>query len=87
MKRDEHGQYVVPQVGVGPYTYVHDKQRNRQVMRLDGMVVLPVGSRLELPDSPESAEVVGVRLLSPSKNHPAHVCLDVKVPDAYWGEQ
>jgi hypothetical protein len=86
VKRDQHGQYVIPQVGLGGETIVHDKARNQMVMRLQGVVVLPVGATIELPESPESAEVVRVRLLSPSDNHPAHVCLDVKVPGAYWGE-
>jgi hypothetical protein len=86
VKRDERGEHVIPQVKLGGTTVVHDKARNQKVMELDGVVVLPVGSTIELPDSQDSAEVIGVRLLSPVDDYPAHVCLDVKVPREYWGE-
>ena len=86
-KLDEHGQYIIPTHQLGGMTIVHDRQRNVQVMRIQGVVVLPIGAEVELTDPNLSAEVVGVRLLAGTADTPAHVCLDVKVPGEYWDEE
>lgn len=45
-------------------TVIHDRERNRQVMRVQGVVVLPVGAEVELMYPNVKATVIGVRLLA-----------------------
>jgi len=66
-------------------TYIHDRNRNWRLFSLKGVLVLPVGSEIELPYGPQSAIVTGVRLLSVSGVH--QVCLDVEVPQEYYTER
>ena len=68
-------------------TFVHDRVRNRQIMRIQGVVPLPIGAEIELYDPNVRATVVGVRLLAGSAHVPVVVCLDVEVPEAYWEER
>ena len=84
---DEEGIYDPPTPQLGGFTVVHDRNRNRQVMRIRGVVVLPVGAEVELTEPNVNAVVEGVRLLAGSNTLPVHVCLDVKVPGKYWGEE
>lgn len=81
---DEHGTYAPPTPELGSWTAIHDRARNLQVMRIQGVVVLPVGAEVELVDPNVNAKVVGVRLLAGTNRFPAHVCLDVDVPAEYW---
>ncbi len=63
------------------------RARDRQVMRIQGTVVLPVGAAIELTDPNLTATVTGIRLLAGDALTAAHVCLDVEVPGEYWGEE
>ncbi len=62
-------------------TVIHDRAGNRQVMTAQGVVVLPVGSEVELMNPNVNAKVIGIRLLA---GNTATVCLDVEVPDEWW---
>ncbi len=65
-------------------TVVYDRERDRPVLRLGGMVVLPVGATVDLPSS-HAAVVVGVRLRSGASGVEAMTTyLEVDVPAAYW---
>jgi hypothetical protein len=61
-------------------------------MRVEGVVILPIGAEIELVDPNVKARVVGVRLLAgfpprdDREGRPAHVCLDVEVPEEYWSQ-
>ena len=85
-QRDDDGQFVAPKVQLSERTLVYDKERNLHVMWIQGVVVLPVGATVELTNPNVNAEVIGVRLLPGGTSHPVGVCLDVKVPPAYWDE-
>jgi hypothetical protein len=93
MSVDKKGERTTPTIELDRRTLVFDRERNKQVMRLDGVVVLPVGAEIELIEPNVSAIVTGVRLLAgwPTKNgskgNPSTVCIDVKVPAEWWGEQ
>ena len=77
-------EYHAPVRELRPETFVHDRARNRQIMRIQGVVPLPIGAEIELYDPNVTATVVGVRLLAGSTHVPVVVCLDVEVPEAYW---
>lgn len=68
-------------VGLEKQTVVFDLETNGPILRLDGILVLPVGSVIELPDPYSYARVESVRLLTPGG--PAmpgmQVCLDCRV--------
>lgn len=66
------------------YTIVFDMRTQRQVMRIPGVVVLPVGAEIELMIPDVNVTVQRVRLLACSDKVPAHVSLDVEVPPEYW---
>jgi hypothetical protein len=59
---------------------MHDKKGNRPLFRMNGLLPLPVDSKIELPGG-RSARVVGIRLLQPvpENEEPAFLCLDVEV--------
>lgn len=86
-RRDEYGRYIPLELMLDTYTVIHDRVSNRQVMRIRGVVALPVGAEIELTDPNVSAEVTGVRLLAGTDSFPAAICLDVKVPEEYWEAQ
>jgi hypothetical protein len=68
---------------IAPYTVVHDVDENRVLMRIAGVVSLPVGAEIELVDPNINVMVVRVRLLaSPGDGQPMTVCLDVRRPPA-----
>jgi hypothetical protein len=85
--RNADVEYHAPLHDLRPETFVHDRARNLQVMRIQGVVVLPIGAEIELVNSNVTATVVGVRLLAGSDHVPVAVCLDVEVPEAYWEER
>lgn len=62
------------EVGLEPYTVVHDPLANRAIMRIDGHVFMPVGGEIELTNPNVNARVTRVRLLA---GNPAVLCLDV----------
>jgi hypothetical protein len=70
----------IPVKALGDYTLVFDKARNKPILRLAGVLVLPVGSEIELVNPNVNARVVRVRLLAPAPGVPAVRCLDVEVP-------
>jgi hypothetical protein len=77
----------IPVVGIEPRTLVFDRERQRQVMWIDGLVPLPVGTEVELLDPNVSARVINIRLLASVPNiTPSVLCLDCEVPPEYWGE-
>ena len=77
-------EYHAPVQELRPVTFVHDRARNMQIMRIQGVVPLPIGTEIELYNPTVKATVVGVRLLAGSAHVPVVVCLDVDVPEAYW---
>ena len=83
---NEDLEYHAPVHQLRPETFVHDRARNLQVMRIQGVVPLPIGAEIELVNPNVNATVVGVRLLAGSAHVPVAVCLDVDVPEAYWEE-
>jgi hypothetical protein len=85
--RNEDVEYHAPVHDLRPETFVHDRARNRQIMRIQGVVPLPIGAEIELVTPKVNATVVGVRLLAGSDHVPVAVCLDVEVPEAYWEER
>ncbi len=84
---NEDVEYHAPVLELRPETFVHDRARNLQVMRIQGVVPLPIGAEIELVNPNVKATVVGVRLLAGSEHVPVAVCLDVDVPEAYWQER
>jgi hypothetical protein len=85
--RSHDVEYHAPVHELRPETFVHDRARNRQIMRIQGVVPLPIGAEIELYDPNVKATVIGVRLLAGSAHVPVVVCLDVDVPEAYWEER
>ena len=85
--RNPDVEYHAPVHELRPETFVHDRARNQQIMRIQGVVPLPIGAEIELYDPNVTATVVGVRLLAGSAHVPVVVCLDVEVPEAYWEER
>src|SRR5829696_3866192 len=85
--QNEDVEYHAPVHELRPETFVYDRARNRQIMRIQGIVPLPIGAEIELYNPDVSATVVGVRLLTGSEHVPVAVCLDVDVPEAYWEER
>ena len=68
----------IPRYNLGSYTLIHDKDDGCAVMHLNGVIVLPVGTHIELKKPDEYAYVVGVRLLAPdAEDNAVYVCLDV----------
>ena len=82
--RNEDVEYHAPVHALRPETFVYDRARNLQIMRIQGVVPLPIGAEIELVNPHVHATVVGVRLLAGSDQVPVAVCLDVDVPEAYW---
>jgi hypothetical protein len=77
----------IPVVGLEPRTLVFDRARQREVMWIQGLVPLPVGTEVELLDPNVSARVISIRLLGSVPNiTPSVLCLDCEVPPEYWGE-
>ena len=70
---------------LGSYTVVCDSVTGNVVMRIGGVLPLPIGATIEL-DSHYSVPVVGVRLLRPASpvELASILCLDVEVPDDHW---
>src|SRR5215217_4056512 len=85
--RNADVEYHAPVHELRPETFVHDRARNRQIMRIQGVVPLPIGAEIELYNPNVKATVVGVRLLAGSAHVPVVICLDVDVPEAYWEER
>lgn len=67
-----------PTYELGSYTLIHDKDQNQAIMRINGVVTPPVGTRIELEPDGE-VYVVEVRLLAPTPDEKdaMYVCLDV----------
>ena len=75
--RSEDVEYHAPVHELRPETFVYDRARNRQIMRIQGVVPLPIGAEIELVTPNVCATVVGVRLLAGSEHVPVTVSLDV----------
>ena len=86
LHRNQDVEYHAPERELRPETFVHDRARNLPIMRIQGVVPLPIGAEIELVNPNVNATVVGVRLLAGSGNVPVAVCLDVDVPELYWGD-
>jgi hypothetical protein len=84
---NEFGEHIVPSVALEPYTLIFDLERQRPVIRVQGILPLPIGAEIELPEPNLSAAVVQVRLVAGNEGMAAALCLDVRIPPAYWGER
>jgi hypothetical protein len=84
VRLNRRGEYVVPSIPLAEYTVVIDRERNRQVMIIRSVIVLPIGAEVELTDPNVNAQVVGIRLSAGDESLPPTVCLDVRVPEEYW---
>jgi len=77
---------AVPTMELDRVTLIYDRARGRPLLRLRGVVVVPVGATMALPGFARHAVVVGVRLLAGSvpaagaAENAAYVCLDVEFP-------
>ena len=73
----------IPSVGIEKYTVIFDLSSNKPLLRIDGVLVLPVGSEIELPvPQSKNLRVERVRLLTPaSPSEGVAVCLDVRLED------
>jgi hypothetical protein len=82
----EDGTY--PTWPLNDQTLLFGPATNRQVASLDGRIVFPVGSEIELYDSGRNAHgtatVIKIRLLNGTDTVPHQVCLDVEVDDRWW---
>jgi hypothetical protein len=89
--------YTVRTDPIEPKTMVFDLARQREVILLDGILPLPVGSVIELFDQEGSrhadAVVTAVRLLASNHARPrrvgprwfgAQLCLDCEVEARWW---
>jgi hypothetical protein len=72
----------IPLVALAPHTVVFDRKLQVAIMRLHGVVTLPIGAEIELVASKSYARVTGVRLLASVGDAPAMLCLDVDAIDA-----
>ena len=73
----------IPSVGIEKYTVIFNLSSNKPLLRIDGVLVLPVGSEIELPvPQSKNLRVERVRLLTPaSPSEGVAVCLDVRLED------
>lgn len=71
-----------PLVSLAPHTVVFDRRLQVVIMRLHGIVTLPIGSEIELVETASWARVIGVRLLASVGDAPATLCLDVETAAA-----
>ncbi|WP_147447058.1 hypothetical protein [Corallococcus sp. CA054B] len=87
---DASGMHTVPTLKSAKYTVIHDRKNNMALMRINEVVVLPVGTEIELIEPNVNAVVTGIRLLAgrpataTSAGIDVAVCLDVSVPDEWW---
>lgn len=84
IKRNEDNTRATIHPPAPEYTVVFDTLTNREVIRIPGVVVLPVGAEVELMIPDVNVPVRRVRLVACSEKQPACVCLDVEVPSQYW---
>ena len=78
MVQSAEGSGAVPRYDLGAWTVIHDAEENQAIMQLQGVVLLPIGARVELVEPSRDVYVVGARLLAPSPEDGAvYVCLDV----------
>lgn len=71
-----------PLFSLAPHTVVFDRKLQVVIMRLHGVVTLPIGADIELVETKSYARVTGVRLLASVGDAPATLCLDVEAIDA-----
>ena len=62
-----------------PETIVLDRD-GVEVLRIKGVVPLPIGATVQLSTSEVDVKVIGVRLLCAPEGQPAVLCLEVDVP-------
>lgn len=62
-----------------PETIVLDRD-GVEVLRIKGVVLLPIGATVQLSTSTVDVKVIGVRLLCAPEGQPAVLCLEVEVP-------
>lgn len=83
-KFDENGVRLIEERKLEQVTVVFDVKTNNVVLKIEGVVILPLDSIIELTQPNVNAKVVGHRLLPGSDKHPCTIRLDVEVPDEYW---
>ena len=62
-----------------PETIVLDRD-GAEVLRIKGVVPLPIGASVQFSTSNAEMKVIGVRLLCAAEGQPAVLCLEVEVP-------
>jgi hypothetical protein len=62
-----------------PETIVLDRE-GAEVLRIKGVVPLPIGATVQLSTSKVDVQVIGVHMLCAPEGHPAVLCLEVEVP-------
>ena len=62
-----------------PETIILD-MNGAEIVRINGVVPLPIGATVQLGPSMSEAKVIQVRLQCGSTGQPALLCLDVEVP-------
>jgi len=62
-----------------PETIVLDRD-GVEVLRIKGVVPMPIGATVQLSTSTGDVKVIGVRLLCVPEGQPAVLCLEVEVP-------
>lgn len=86
MKYDE---LLAPTLSLEGTTLVMDTATQRQVMWIDGVLPLAVGTEIELAEIDDGllhclAIVTGVRLLAAAGSVGVQLCVDCTVPQEWW---
>ena len=76
---NEPGTFEPEVLDLHPETVILDRQ-GTEMMRIKGVVPLPIGAVVQFGDPNFDATVIGVRLLCGPTGQPALLCLDVEVP-------
>jgi hypothetical protein len=76
---NERGDGGLGALDLRPETIVLDRD-GVEVLRIKGVVPLPIGATVQLGTSEVDVKVIGVRLLCPPEGQPAVLCLEVDVP-------
>ncbi|GEL74635.1 hypothetical protein [Myxococcus virescens] len=87
---DKTGAHTAPTLSLKRKTLVFDQRVNKQVAWLDGVVVPPIGSKIELAEPNVTGFVTGIRLMlgqpggDTHSEIPSNVCIDVEIPEEWW---
>ena len=76
---NERGEFEPLVLDLHPETVILDNQ-GTEIVRIKGVVPLPIGAVVQFGNPNVDATVIGVRLLCGPKGQPALLCLDIEVP-------